>query len=105
MLLTMPVLFAFYSMLSQAIELRGAPFVGWITTSRRHDPLLRHAAADGRHDVLAAEDDADDGRPDAAEDDDVHADDVHRSCSCRAPSGLVIYWTREQPAGRSASST
>ena len=27
MLLTLPVLFAFYSMLSVAIELRGAPFV------------------------------------------------------------------------------
>ena len=30
MLLTLPVLFAFYSLLSQAIELRGAPFFGWI---------------------------------------------------------------------------
>ena len=30
MLLTLPVLFAFYAMLSVAIELRGAPFVGWI---------------------------------------------------------------------------
>ena len=38
MLLTMPVLFAFYSMLSAAIELRGAPFVGWITDLSRHDP-------------------------------------------------------------------
>ena len=28
MLLTLPVLFAFYSMLSVAIELRGAPFIG-----------------------------------------------------------------------------
>jgi YidC/Oxa1 family membrane protein insertase len=38
MLLTFPVLFAFYAMLSQAIELRGAPFVGWITDLSRHDP-------------------------------------------------------------------
>jgi YidC/Oxa1 family membrane protein insertase len=38
MLLTMPVLFAFYSMLYAAIELRGAPFVGWITDLSRHDP-------------------------------------------------------------------
>ncbi|MFN8059468.1 MAG: membrane protein insertase YidC [Vicinamibacterales bacterium] len=38
MLLTLPVLFAFYSMLSQAIELRGAPFVGWITDLSKHDP-------------------------------------------------------------------
>jgi YidC/Oxa1 family membrane protein insertase len=39
MLLTMPVLFAFYSMLYAAIELRGAPFVGWITDLSRHDPF------------------------------------------------------------------
>ncbi len=38
MLLTLPVLFAFYSMLYAAIELRGAPFVGWITDLSRHDP-------------------------------------------------------------------
>ncbi len=39
MLLTLPVLFAFYSLLSAAIELRGAPFFGWITDLSRHDPL------------------------------------------------------------------
>ena len=39
MLLTMPVLFAFYSLLTTAIELRGAPFVGWIHDLSLHDPL------------------------------------------------------------------
>jgi YidC/Oxa1 family membrane protein insertase len=39
MLLTMPILFAFYAMLSAAIELRGAPFFGWITDLSAHDPL------------------------------------------------------------------
>ncbi len=39
MLLTMPVLFAFYAMLSVAIELRGAPWVGWIHDLSVHDPL------------------------------------------------------------------
>jgi YidC/Oxa1 family membrane protein insertase len=39
MLLTFPVLFAFYSLLSTAIELRGAPFVGWIHDLSQHDPL------------------------------------------------------------------
>ena len=39
MLLTMPVLFAFYAMLSVAIELRGAPFAGWIKDLSVHDPL------------------------------------------------------------------
>jgi YidC/Oxa1 family membrane protein insertase len=38
MLLTMPVLFAFYSLLSQSIEIRGAPFVGWIRDLAAHDP-------------------------------------------------------------------
>jgi len=38
MLLTLPVLFAFYSMLSAAIELRGAPWIGWVTDLSRHDP-------------------------------------------------------------------
>jgi YidC/Oxa1 family membrane protein insertase len=39
MLLTMPILFAFYSFLSVAIELRGAPFVGWIHDLSAPDPL------------------------------------------------------------------
>jgi len=38
MLLTMPILFAFYAMLSAAIEMRGAPFIGWLTDLSRHDP-------------------------------------------------------------------
>ncbi len=39
MLLTMPILFAFYAMLSVAIELRGAPFGGWIDDLAAPDPL------------------------------------------------------------------
>jgi YidC/Oxa1 family membrane protein insertase len=38
MLLTFPVLFAFYAMLSVAIELRGAPFIGWIKDLSVYDP-------------------------------------------------------------------
>jgi YidC/Oxa1 family membrane protein insertase len=38
MLLTMPVLFAFYSLLSVAIEMRGAPFALWIRDLSIHDP-------------------------------------------------------------------
>ncbi|MCX6545151.1 MAG: membrane protein insertase YidC [Acidobacteria bacterium] len=40
MLLTMPILFAFYNLLSQAIELRGAPFALWITDLSLQDPLF-----------------------------------------------------------------
>jgi YidC/Oxa1 family membrane protein insertase len=38
MLLTFPVLIAFYAMLSVAIELRGAPFMGWIRDLSAYDP-------------------------------------------------------------------
>jgi len=38
MVMTMPVLIAFYSMLSMSIELRGAPFVGWIHDLSVADP-------------------------------------------------------------------
>ena len=40
MLLTLPVLFAFYAMLSVAIELRGAPWIGWVKDLSVHDPLF-----------------------------------------------------------------
>ena len=39
MLLTMPVLFAFYRLLSLSIEIRGEPFVGWITDLSQADPF------------------------------------------------------------------
>ncbi len=39
MLLTMPILLAFYNLLGQAIELRGAPFVGWIHDLASKDPI------------------------------------------------------------------
>ena len=38
MLATMPVLFAFYAMLSASIELRGAPFFGWLHDLAVKDP-------------------------------------------------------------------
>jgi YidC/Oxa1 family membrane protein insertase len=40
MLLTLPVLFAFYSLLTQAIELRGAEFIGWIHDLSQPDPYF-----------------------------------------------------------------
>ena len=40
MLLTLPVLVAFYAMLAVAIELRGAPFVGWIKDLSTFDPYF-----------------------------------------------------------------
>jgi YidC/Oxa1 family membrane protein insertase len=40
MVLTFPVLFAFYALLSVAIELRGAPWMGWIHDLSTFDPLF-----------------------------------------------------------------
>ena len=40
MLLTMPVLLAFYSLLSMSIELRGAPFLGWVHDLSAPDPYF-----------------------------------------------------------------
>ena len=39
MIFTLPFLLAFYSMLAMSIELRGAPFVGWITDLSAADPF------------------------------------------------------------------
>ncbi len=40
MLLTLPLIYAFYSLLSTAIELRGAPFVWWIHDLSARDPYF-----------------------------------------------------------------
>jgi YidC/Oxa1 family membrane protein insertase len=36
----MPILFAFYRLLSMSIEMRGAPFFGWITDLSVQDPFF-----------------------------------------------------------------
>ena len=76
MVLTFPVLFAFYAFLSQAIELRGAPWILWIHDLSRHDPYYVTPLLMGASQFVQT-DDAGDRRPAAAEDDDVHAADVH----------------------------
>ncbi len=38
LVIQMPILFAFYTMLAYSIELRGAPFILWIDDLSRHDP-------------------------------------------------------------------
>jgi YidC/Oxa1 family membrane protein insertase len=92
MLLTLPVLFAFYAMLSVAIELRGAPFLGWITDLARHDPwyvtpILMAGTMFAQQRMMPAT-----------------ADPIQQKVFLLmpliflfsflwAPSGLVIYWT------------
>ena len=100
MLLTLPVLFAFYALLTTAIELRGAPFFGWIHDLSAPDPLLRHAGPHGRRRQfwqtrMTPQTGVD---PGAAEDDDVHAGHLH----VLLPVGAVrrgALLAREQPVG------
>ena len=91
MLLTMPVLFAFYSLLSAAVELRGAPFVGWITDLSAHDPLYITPVLMGATMVVQQ-------RMTPSTLDPVQAKMmmvmplVFTFMFLRAPSGLVLYW-------------
>ena len=96
MLLTMPVLFAFYSLLSVAIEMRGAPFALWIKDLSIHDPYYITPLIMGGDDVLAAEDDAG-RRSRAGEGDDADAGDVPvlLPVGAERPGDLL---DRQQPA-------
>jgi YidC/Oxa1 family membrane protein insertase len=91
-LLTFPVLIAFYAMLSVAIELRGAPFVGWIHDLSTHDPWYVWPVAMGITMFVQQR-----MTP-------TSADPVQQKMMMfmpimftgmlmRAPSGLVLYWT------------
>ena len=51
MLLQMPLLFAFLNMMGAAIELRGAPWILWITDLSKEDHWFILADPDGRGDV------------------------------------------------------
>ncbi len=92
MLLTLPVLIAFYSMLSVAIELRGAPFIGWIKDLSAHDPWFVTPALMGLTQFVQTK-----MTP-------MSADPVQQKMMMFmplmfagmllwAPSGLVLYWT------------
>jgi YidC/Oxa1 family membrane protein insertase len=92
MLLTLPVLVAFYAMLAVAIELRGAPFVGWIHDLSAHDPYYVTPILMGITMFIQQK-----MTPSVA--DPVQAKMmmfmpvVFTGMLMRAPSGLVIYWT------------
>jgi YidC/Oxa1 family membrane protein insertase len=92
MLLTLPVLFAFYAMLSVAIELRGAPFVGWIHDLSAHDPLYITPILMGATMFVQQ-------RMTPSTADPVQQKMmmfmplVFTSMFLLAPSGLVLYWT------------
>jgi YidC/Oxa1 family membrane protein insertase len=92
MLLTLPVLLAFYSMLSVAIELRGAPFLGWIHDLSVHDPLFITPVLMGATQFVQTK-----MTPSTADPMQqrmmMFMPLLFMSMMIWAPSGLVLYWT------------
>ncbi len=91
MLLTMPILIAFYRLLSMAVELRGAPFMGWITDLSVQDPLYVTPVLMGASMVLQQK-----MTPSAADPTQqkimMLMPVMFTVMFLWAPSGLVIYW-------------
>jgi YidC/Oxa1 family membrane protein insertase len=92
MLLTLPVLFAFYSLLAVAIELRGAPFILWIRDLSAPDPLFVTPILMGITQLVQQK-----MVPAAADPTQQRMmlimPVVFTAMFLWAPSGLVIYWT------------
>jgi YidC/Oxa1 family membrane protein insertase len=85
-----PVFIALYWVLLSSVEMRNAPWIGWITTCPRPDPyfilplLMTVTAAADRAEPRAA-------RPDAGQDDVDHAAGFSVMFFF-FPAGLVLYW-------------
>ena len=92
MLLTMPVLFAFYSMLSVAIELRGAPFVGWIRDLSTYDPWFVTPVLMGATQFIQTKMAPATGDP-TQQKMMLFMPIIFMTMLIYAPSGLVLYWT------------
>ena len=92
MLLTMPVLFAFYAMLSVAIELRGAPFIGWIKDLSVYDPWFITPVVMGATQFVQTKMSPATGDP-TQQKMMLFMPLVFMTMFIWAPSGLVLYWT------------
>jgi YidC/Oxa1 family membrane protein insertase len=99
LLLQMPVLFAFYRLLSAAIELRQAPWLGWVQDLSAPDPFYILPIVMGASQFLQQK-----LTPSAA-------DPMQRRIFALMPifftilflgfpSGLVLYWLTNNPGGR-----
>jgi YidC/Oxa1 family membrane protein insertase len=91
MLLTFPVLFAFYAFLSQAIELRGAPWILWIHDLSRHDPYYVTPVLMGASQFLQTKMMPATGDP-AQQRMMMFMPLMFMVFFLWAPSGLVLYW-------------
>jgi YidC/Oxa1 family membrane protein insertase len=92
MLLTLPVLFAFYAMLSVAIELRGAPFIGWIKDLSTFDPWFVTPVLMGATQFIQQRMTPATGDP-AQQRIMLFMPLIFMTMFIWAPSGLVLYWT------------
>ena len=93
MLLTLPVLFAFYALLHGRDRAARRAVLRLDSRSVAARSVLHHAGPDGRHAVLAAAHDAAGRRGSgAAEDDDVHAGRVHVHVPLGCRRASLIYW-------------
>ena len=92
MLLTLPVLFGFYSMLSVAIELRGAPFVGWIKDLSVYDPWFVTPVLMGATQFIQQKMTPATGDP-TQQRIMLFMPLIFMTMLIWAPSGLVLYWT------------
>jgi YidC/Oxa1 family membrane protein insertase len=92
MLLTLPVLFAFYAMLSVAIELRGAPFVGWIKDLSTYDPWFVTPVLMGATQFIQQKMAPATGDP-TQQRIMLFMPLIFMTMFIWAPSGLVLYWT------------
>src|SRR5688500_331562 len=92
MLLTLPVLFAFYAMLSVAIELRGAPWIGWIKDLSTYDPWFVTPILMGLTQFVQQRMAPATGDP-AQQRIMMFMPLIFMTMFIWAPSGLVLYWT------------
>jgi YidC/Oxa1 family membrane protein insertase len=92
MLLTLPVLIAFYAMLSVAIELRGAPFIGWIRDLSVADPWYVTPVLMGLTMFVQQKMTPTVGDP-VQQKMMLFMPIMFTGMLMKAPSGLVLYWT------------
>ncbi len=93
MLLTLPILVGFYSMLSVAIELRGAPFILWIKDLSAHDPLFITPILMGATQFIQAKMTPATSADPMQQKMMLFMPIVFTGMFIFMPSGLVLYWT------------
>ena len=92
MLLTFPVLFAFYALLTTAIELRGAPFFGWIHDLSLPDPYYVTPILMGITQVWQARITPQAGADPAQQKMMMFMPVVMMAFFLWAPAGVALYW-------------